>query len=89
MKYCNDCDQFIAPIYNEETYTDVCSNCGSEDIEPAGECGICKAPIKSNEDYCEECLRLAGRYILELGTELGTDKAKDLLLSEIEKETTE
>lgn len=86
MKYCNDCNQFITPVYNEETYTDKCSNCGSEDMDPASECGICKAPIKSSEDYCEDCMEIARRYILELQVEMGTEKAKDLIMALIEKE---
>lgn len=86
MYYCNDCNQFITPVLADDGATDVCMYCGSKDIEPASECGICKRPIKSSEDYCEECLKLAERYILELGIELGTDKAKDLLLAVMEKE---
>lgn len=87
MYYCNDCNQFITPVLADDGVTDVCMYCGSEDIEPASECGICGKPIKSNEDYCEGCLKLAERYIFELGLEVGNyKKAKDLLLAVMEKE---
>jgi predicted amidophosphoribosyltransferase len=101
MYYCNDCKQFITPKTKAETfsyefwghmetsknYIEICPECGSEDIEKAGECGICGLPVKSSEDYCEQCLKLANRYIFDLATELEvtTDKAKDLLLAVMEK----
>ena len=88
MHYCNDCKTFVTPILSEELYTDVCPECGSQDLELANKCKICGQPVKSNEDYCEDHLTLAGRYILELATQLGTttDKARDLLMAVIEKE---
>jgi predicted amidophosphoribosyltransferase len=102
MYYCNDCKQFITPKTKAETfsyefwgsmetgkrYLEICPECGSEDIEKAGKCGICGLPVKSSEDYCEQCLKLANRYISDLATELEvtTEKAKDLLLAVMEEE---
>lgn len=87
MYYCNDCQEFITPILADDGATDVCMYCGSEDIEPASQCD-CGQPIRSSEDYCEDCFKLAERYILELGIESHrtTEKARDLLLAVIEKE---
>lgn len=88
MYYCNKCERFMLPKFSEETYTDVCSNCESEDIERANECGICKLPIKSDKDYCETCVSLAEHYILEMSVQLETttNKAIDLLMAVMEKE---
>lgn len=88
MHYCNDCGHFGAAVYSEETYTNVCARCHSEDIEPAGECRICGIPVKSSEDYCEDCLTMGGRYVLELAVEMETttEKARNLLLAVMEKE---
>lgn len=84
MYYCNRCEEFVTCTEDEK-----CSRCGTEDIEKAGECGCCGEPIKSNEDYCEECMKVASRYIFELASELEitTADAKDLLLACMEKES--
>lgn len=88
MFYCNDCKQYAAAKFDFDKFTEVCLYCGSEDIERAGECGICKQPINSKDDYCEECLKLARSHIYEVAERVGADyeNAKDLILAVIETE---
>lgn len=103
MFYCNDCHEYFespkevdegcyeeywgAKVWRSDM-AEYCPLCESEDIEPASECGICKAPIKSSEDYCEECIKTANQFIDDLANQLEVVKstAKDLLLAVMEKE---
>ncbi|MFV0518452.1 MAG: hypothetical protein ACK5MV_13750 [Aminipila sp.] len=83
MYYCNECEEFIVP--SEEG---VCPRCGTDDIEKATECKSCKGEIRSSEDYCKDCLRIAESHICKVAENLKTDRetAKDLILAVMEKE---
>lgn len=47
-------------------YTDVCPQCGSDDIEEMDRCEICGEYIKQGEDLCEWCRELVKDLAYEI-----------------------
>ena len=104
MYYCNDCKEYFeSPIEVDEgcyeefwgarvwraDLAEYCP-CGSDDFQEAGICDICGENIpNANDEYCEECISIANKYIEDLADKLKVIRstAKDLILSILEKES--
>lgn len=105
MYYCNDCKEYFGSpkevddgCYEEcwgakvwrSDMAEYCPCCGSEDFQESGICEVCGENIpNASEDYCDECVSIANRYINDLADNLKVIRstAKDLILSIIEKES--
>ena len=76
MYYCNDCREFVTgktyevgPESTEPSET-VCEVCGSDDIELANSCSCCGDPIRSDQDVCDGCWKIAETIIKKAVSEI-------------------